>query len=561
MRGTAKGSLDPGIRDDPEALEDALAELLLEAEEARGDPKKFFEFVLRDEVFNEPIKVAPHQELVLEFANAHPNWVAMLPFGHAKTFSLAGLMLQDIGEDPLMRGALVSAAQAQAEKPLALVRQYIESSNELKLVYPRLERSRRGGEPWTTTNITVARPPGIRNPSLVARGQDSKQILGSRWKRVIVDNLMNGENTRTPEQREKVWKFLQVDVRTRVNPVGGKMGYICTAWHPDNATHRLIRARDARGIGVAGARHAGGRRDLHPQHQLGFPLIVPADNRPAGNPLAEYRLACHPPGETLWPARWSREALQERREELHPAIYNQLFLNICRDNTTSLCRQEYVNRALKLGRDMGIHRLVPALPEGFPHLVFAGVDLAFSKSNAADELAIFVFAVYPDPAQDGKLQIRVPLWIEAGRWGTDELYQRLVRINNAFRPAGIAVESNAAQEGVRQLMATANKSLVLKPHRTNATKNSIVLGLPSIFAEMANGAWAIPNAPGGHVDPMLRKFIDQCLYYSPAEHSGDILMAAFFARDLAKKYGALTRKASAGAPGKDNRVAATLLAR
>jgi hypothetical protein len=540
----------------PEQLAELVTEeLLIEAAEARESRKGFFEFVLRDEVYNRPIRVADHQQLAMDFADAHQFCVLMFPFGHAKTYTCAGILLQDAGEDDLLRSAFVSAAQAQAEKPVGMIRQYIEESQELKLAYPKLLPSQRAGEPWTMTEITVARPLGIRDATVVARGLDSKQTLGSRWKKLIADDILNEENTRTPEQRDKVWNHIQKVEIPRLDPIGGRFVYTCTAWHPDDCTHRLLRPRNQGGRGMAGlVMRADGDIFIHNSPNWDSPLIRPGDDRLAGDPTAAYRLVSHDPDPhkevPLWPERWPAPLLAEQKAELHPAIYNQIFLNICRDDTSSLCKQADIDNALAIGRKLELKRLHREIPPGFPYLIFIGVDLAFSKSDAADESAIFTFAVHPG-------QIRVPLWIESGRWGAVELYNRLVEHNDRYVPAGIAVESNAAQEGIRQVMAAADKTLVLKPHRTDATKNSIAMGVPSIFSEMANGCWAIPN-DCGNVHPQIRKWIDQCLYYTPSEHTGDILMASYFARDLAKKYGALA-KGSGGGP--DQRIAGTIMSR
>ena len=569
-----------------EESEAIVGELLLEANEAREDEVAFFEFVLRDEVQNLPIKVAPHQQLALEFIHAHRRCVVMLPFGSGKTYTISGDALFRLGDDPLMRGAVCSVAQAQAEKPVSMIRQYIEASAELQLVFPNLRPTQRRGEPWTTTDLTLDRPPGIRDPSLVARGLDSRAVLGSRWKWLLCDDMLNEENTRTPEQREKVWSSIQKTFFTRLDPASGRCVWCCTAWHPDDVTHRLMKPKHEGGPGwPALVMRADGvilllnteQVDPVTKEVTGYwdsDLIRPADDKPAGDPTAEYRLVQHDPDPEgkvpLWPERWSAEALQEQREELHPAVYNQLFLNICRDDSSALCKEEYLKKALEVGRRIGWRHMVEQVDRTrFPHPIFVGVDLAFSKEAKSDECAIFVLAAIPDPDQvragqilPGKkpAPIRLPLWIEAGRWGTAELYDRLVSIDRRFGPWAFAFENNGAQEGVRQLMVAGDKSLVLKPHTTDATKNSIAMGVPSIFAEMANGLWAFPN-DNGRVNGALRKFMDQCLAYVPGDHTGDVCMAGYFARSLAKKWGVLARADGDGGGKKGPGIASRVMAR
>jgi hypothetical protein len=555
---------------DPSDPEEVLAELLLDAEEARSDVVAFFEFVLRDETAGLPIHVVPHQALIFEFIEAYRNCVLMIPVNHAKTFTLAGYILWKLGQNPMLRAAVVSAAETQAQKPLQMVRQYVEASEELRFVFPRLRRSHRAGEPWTTTDLTVDRPPGIRDPSLVARGADSKSIPGSRWGLCLVDDLSNAENTNTPEQRDKTYRFVTGLLKSRMDPLEGRVVVTCVAWHRDDTTHRLMAPKSDGGAGWPGmVMRASGTIMFRNCPTFDSALIRPNDDLPSDNPDAEYVLVANdvvPESErTLWRTRWPPEALEAERSDMHPVQYAQNYENVCRDDSTALCKQAYIDRALQLARAMGIRTLVSCAEDFFKYNcrdrgfgafpIFGGVDLAFSQSTAADECAIFIIGVLPDP--DGsKMRIRVPLWCESGKWGADELYKKLEDLDARFSHLPYGFENNGAQEGVRKLMVTSDKTLILKEHTTGATKSSIELGVPSIFGEMANGAWAIPN-DGRPLDGALKKWVDQCLYYSPSAHTGDLLMASYFSRDLAKRFGAIA-KVGTGKRG-DARAASILI--
>jgi hypothetical protein len=545
------------------ADEVVLEELLLEADEARQDVAKFFEFVLRDEQLGLPIKVIPLQRLIFEFVEANRNCVLMIPVNHGKSFTLGGYILWKLGQNAMLKAAVVSAAEGQARRPLQSIRQYVESSNELRFVYPDLRKSARAGEPWTMTELTINRPPGIGHPTLVARGQDSTVIRGSRWDFCLVDDMSNEENTNTPEQREKTYRFLSSTLFTRMEPGTGQVVVTCVALHQEDTTHRLMMSKAEGGPGWAGMiMRSDGTIILRNCHErvengrfiAGFDsaLIRPDDDLDESNPMATYRLVAHdhlPEAErTLWPERWSRALLDEQRDEMHPVEFERNYNNICRDDSTALCKQEYVDRALALGRKLGIKRMCTNLDDfvkvngiaASSIKVFGGVDLAFSQSSAADECAIFLIGVIPN--ESGKGQIRIPIWCESGKWGSDELMVKLVSVDERFVHVPYGFENNGAQEGVRKLMVTAEKSLVLKEHTTGATKNSIQLGVPSIFGEMANGAWAIPNE-GRPLEGALKKWVDQSLHYVPSAHTGDLLMASLFARDLAKRFGAITRAA------------------
>ncbi len=75
---------------------------------------------------------------------------------------------------------------------------------------------------------------------------------------------------------------------------------------------------------------------------------------------------------------------------------------------------------------------------------------------------------------------------------------------------------------------------------------------PGGFAELANGAWLIPNDKHGVCHPMVQKWVDGCLYYAPAKHTDDSVMAWYFAREQAKEWGLLSpppKGAKAGSAG------------
>ncbi len=89
-------------------------------------------------------------------------------------------------------------------------------------------------------------------------------------------------------------------------------------------------------------------------------------------------------------------------------------------------------------------------------------------------------------------------------------------------------------------MRAKNSYLPLKPHCTGRSKAHPEHGVPGVFMDMFNGAWLIPNDAQGNVHPFVERWINECLYYSPAKHTGDVLMSSYFAREQAREFGALS---------------------
>ena len=514
--------------DDPNDLLLLTEEMLLMAEECRQDPSSFFEFVLEEEHTRAPISIAPHQKILMDFVAAHPRCVIMLPVGHSKTFTLGGLAMWELGRNPSMRGAIVSATQMQAEKPLGMVRDYIEKSARLKMVFPHLARSLNPHDSWSQSQITIERPFGIRDASLYAVGFGGA-LQGSRLSWIMVDDLLDEENTATNDMRQKVYAWFMRTVRSRLDPKNGRVCVINTAWHPEDYVHRLIQegwpALIMRINGDIEIKNTDwDTDDVRPMSPN--PLVL----GPAGTPPC--RLVAHDPDPgnvmRLWPERFPDQAVAELRRDYAPAYFNQMYMNLCRDDDTSMCKQEFIDKAMRLARAEGITSMVHEYRG--PNLTFTGLDLAISPGEEHDDTAFFTFEARPDGT-------KVILDLDVGQWDgpkiLDKLFDKQARYNSIVR-----VENNGAQDFIRQFALSRNRSLPVKAHTTNRAKAHPEHGIPGIFLEMANGAWLIPNR-GGECHPALQRFIEACLYYVPQRHVDDTLMAAYFARAQAKEWGVL----------------------
>lgn len=543
-----------------------VEDLLERAEEARRDPIAFFDFVMEEETSREAIHSAPHQQVMIEFILDHKRCAIVLPPGLSKTFCAVALSLWFLGHDPTARGAIVSAAQEQSEKVVTAVRQYIEYSDRLHLVFPALCPTLREGEPWTQTKITVDRPASIRDPSLSAYGRDSKGILGSRLNFVFGDDLLNDENTDTPEQRSKGKRWLQNSVVSRMDKQGAT--HLClmnTAWHPDDAVQSSIRE----GWASLTMRATGeiliqdDLVDVRVAEAAGIPF-EPWDSelvRPANDGSNTCRLVAHDPDPSdevpLWPEVFGVAKIEEARATHLPIIFNQLFLCQCRDDSTAYCKQEFIDACLATAKALKVERFSSKYTGESP--VFVGVDLAFEPGEQHDENALFAFYVRPDG-------VNVILDIDIGQWDGPTTLGKIIKMHDRYKnPTNsvvITVENNGGQALLKQFAHAKDASLPIKSHTTTAAKAKPWTGIPGIFVEMMNGAWAFPNDRHGQLHPNMRKLVDACLYYSPQRHTPDVLMSMYFAWNQARKWGALGKRGSGGGgPSSASAVARRVMSR
>ncbi len=520
-----------------------LRDILFEhAAEARRDISAFFNFVMEHETTKEPLTVAPHQRVFFDFVMAHDRSVVMMPIGHSKTYSSAALTLFLLGQDPTVRGAVISATQGQASKIVSMVRDYIESSAKLKLVFPELRQSSRQGDAWTQTELVVERPPGIRDASLAAYGIGG-DLPGSRLSWIIVDDILNDENTNTVEQRTSVCRFFDSTVTSRLDRKNARVVVTNTAWHPEDLPHAL----EKRGWPTLKMNVMGDitiqddldnlRNFMEPWDDKG--LLRPA-TMSSGDPTC--RLTEHDPDpnnqKLLWCEVVTEEWLEKERRKVVPKVFNQQYMNLCRDDGSAYCQIAWIESCKKKAREMGHHLMVSEVHSANP-MIFTGVDLAISMREGADSTALFTFELLPGG-------YRKILDIDIGKYNGPTVRDKIIEIHRRYNSV-IRVENVAAQDLLLQMVREKRVDVPIRPHTTNAfSKSNPTAGVQGVFVELFNGAWLIPNDKFGVCHPHVQKWIDECLYYEPSKHTGDALMACFFAREQAREWGVLSDTSTMG---------------
>jgi hypothetical protein len=470
----------------------AKKELLIRR--ARRSAAAFIEYALRQEADDTVLKNAPFHEEWHEHLEENRLAVLICSVEHGKTQQVAvGKALHMIGTNPESRGAIISSTALQAEKVLRQIRAEIERNPRVREVFPHLKPSERDEDPWHSSQITVQRKTRSKDPTLQVMGLYGP-LVGSRLDWVILDDVLDFENTRTEEQRKKTIEWVDTTVITRLWD-HARFIAIGTPWHPDDLLHVL-------------------------EKRPGFVTRRYSAVENPDDPPKRWR--------PLWPQQWPLPRLLERKAITPDGVFTRKYLCRVRIDATSRFRQAWLDRMCLLGKGRTFLAQAPrAHVRGQRLPCFTGVDLGVGGGPENARTVLFTIALMPDSR-------RLIVEIESGQWQAPEIIDRLVGVYRRF-DSDILVENNGAQ----QFLIDMCRGLVpVRGQTTDAGKKfSETFGVETLAVEMRNGLWLMPSgSTGENVHEEGKAFMNECLYYDPELHTGDRLMAAWLARECLRKY-------------------------
>jgi hypothetical protein len=191
-------------------------------------------------------------------------------------------------------------------------------------------------------------------------------------------------------------------------------------------------------------------------------------------------------------------------------------------------KPEWIRACLGQGRGRTLLERAPIGRNGKPLPCFTGVDLGVGQDPEHDLTALFTIAI---DTFDRRLP-RIVVNIESGRWTAPETLIRIFAHHIAYG-AKILVEDNGAQDFLLQWAEA--KGIPVSPFNTGRNKYDEAFGIESLAVEMRAGLWVIPSGPTGReIPPEVQQWIRELLYFTPGAHTGDRLMASWFAREGAR---------------------------
>ena len=415
-------------------------------EAARTSFPAFLTYVMREEGTGKRLKLAPHHREWSQLLDDHDRLVVWAHIESAKTSLLnVGRVLFELGRDTNRRFILVGSTKDLPEKSGRTVRKYVEQSEELHRVFPHLKP----GVPWGDHAFTVEREIVSKDPSIQCVGLGG-HILGSRADRIVADDILDYDNTRTPHRRQEVINWWNADLRGRLVQ-NGRAWVLGTAWHPGPEAPDLMHSL------VANGWH-GRRYAVLDEH-----------------------------GEPRWPERWPKSRIEAFAKENPLEYRRQLFVE-ARDESAARFKREWLERCQKRGEEKQMIHHLQALPPGCR--TYTGVDLAASQRATSDLTSLFTILLHPN-------EDREVLCCESGRWTAPEIVARIRDTHDRYFSTMI-VESNGQQAYIAQFLH-GQSAVPVKPFlTTGANKQHHQFGIEGIAVEMSNAKWIIPCQGGLH---------------------------------------------------------------
>lgn len=478
------------------------------ARNRREDVNEFCAYVGRDAETNKPIvQEILHEDFQL-IADTYPRAIIMSHPESGKTTQIGILrVLWLLGRNPGLRIAIVSKTKPNAVKTTRAIKEYIEKSEELAEVFPELLP----GDKWAEDAFIVRRATYSRDPSIQAVGLDGT-IIGSRIDVLIFDDVLDLENTMTPAERKKALKRIKAKFLDRLT-AGGRALFLTNAWHPEDPAHALEKEGKEGG----------------PWRCFKFSVLT-EDGQPS------------------WPNKWTLDRIDAVRAELGPIDFARSMLCKARDEGESPFDEDAIERAVQRARDLEVDLVyacrVCDLPPGAA--IYTGVDLAVSKKAGAHLTALVTILLWPEDLS------RQLLWVESGRWSSREIRNRILDTDKRYGSTFI-VENVAAQAWIidivfnqADLEVGERRLPTIIPFRTGRNKAHPQFGVEGLAVEIDADKWVLPDTG---TDAAVREALElrgEMLYYSRGAHTGDRLMAAWFAREGCRRGAFAGRPESEG---------------
>lgn len=443
--------------------------------QARIDPSLFVAVCFADSS-GRPVEQGEIHRQLHDFLGANRRALVELPRDHGKTFQVCARIVWELGRNPGLRVKVVCATEAVAAERSRFLRDAIAGNPWVQKVFTHLKPA----TPWAADAFTIRRPADVIGPSVAAFGVGAGST-GTRADLLVCDDVVDVKALTSRAERDRAAAFFHDNLLNLLEPDGRFWG-LCTPWHPDDLNARLKR-------------------------------------NPA---FAVFRRAVGENLEPVWPAKWPREKLAERRAEIGSASFARGYRLLPVADGETAVRAEWVRYWTE--------------PTDYDATVLS-VDPAVSAKATADASALVVLGRTPEPGasapgayRDGlpgltsgaRTEIHV-LEATARRVAAPELVSLIDAADRRWNPAVILFEQNAAFLGIKDLLV---RHARFGPRVKGVTQTADKAARVAAFSvAVENGAFRLRGNGRGGVDAGQQALYDELVTFPFGTHD-DLIDAA-----------------------------------
>ena len=422
----------------------------------------------------------------------------VMPRGFGKSILSKAAIMHKLcfsGENQQHFVAWVSEEQSQSIDHLKYLRNHFEVNKKIKYYFGNMDGGR-AGKRWTEKDIVT--PKGDR---VIAKGT-SQRLRGRaevdvRYTGIVLDDFESELNTKTPERRAEIKKWVVSTVYPALEETPGNEGWIWlsgTIVHFDSFLQMVC---------------DGYKKSIEEKRSYPWDVVF---HRAVED------------GKSIWPEQFSLEKLdRKKREFIEAGLVNkfaQEYMNDARDISNAsfkIDRIQYYNGVCK---SEGRFNYIIEGEDAIPVNVYIGVDLAATASETSDFQVILVMGI---DANNNRYVIdyfreRIP---------TFDVPQKIIEMAKKYSPVRrVTIETVAAQEMVRDMVT-----------RMSANEKRL---LPGIFKGVKPPArikkedrlettlGPIVNSKKLYLQRHMTELVDE-LFEHPKPRNDDIMDALYYA--------------------------------
>ena len=359
----------------------------------------------------------------------------IIPRGHGKSVVAKAAIMHKLcfaADDQQHFIAWVSEEQSQAIDHLKYIRSHFENNKMIRYYFGNMDGGS-VGKRWTEKDLVT--PKGDR---VISKGT-SQRLRGRaevdvRYTGIVLDDFESELNTKTPERRADIKKWIVSTVYPALEETPGKEGWI---WLSGTIVHYDSYLQ----MTYDGWKKAKEDKRTYPWDVNFYRAIE--DGRP------------------LWESQFSKEKLDaKKREFIEAGLVNkfaQEYMNDARDLSAASFKTDRIKYHDGTYKVMDNYSYLVIRNEAIPINVYIGVDIAATATQTSDFQVIMVIGVDSN-------KNRYVLEYYRERIPTFDLPQKIIDLARKYSPVRrVTIETVAAQEMVRDMvtrMATEDRRLI-----------------------------------------------------------------------------------------------------